>query len=94
MRSILQEEEVCWFCGQNCGLHSHHVFGGRNRKLSEKYGLKIFLCPFHHNFGKNYCIHENIEMDLMAKRFAQKHFESLYGHEKFMEVFGKNYLED
>ena len=29
---------------------------------------------------------------LMLKRDCQREFERRYGHEKFMQVFGKNYL--
>ena len=32
------------------------------------------------------------ELDLRLKRECQQRFEELYGHEKFMEVFKKNYL--
>ena len=32
---------ACWLCGRNGAsdpLDAHHIFGGANRKLSEKYG--------------------------------------------------------
>ena len=49
MDSIMQEEGICYLCGSSgiddmCGLEQHHVFGGPNRKLSERYGLKVYLC--------------------------------------------------
>jgi hypothetical protein len=34
----------------------------------------------------------NKEADLRLKRVAQITFEAKYSHEKWMEVFGKNYL--
>lgn len=34
----------------------------------------------------------NRERDLLLKKYAQKIFEEEYGHEKFMEVFKRNYL--
>ena len=51
-KSIMQrgsDWDFCYICGRNhtadpCGLETHHVFGGANRKFSEKYGLKIHIC--------------------------------------------------
>lgn len=49
-KSIMQMDwDTCYLCGRNriadpCGLEEHHVFGGANRKFSEKYGLKIHIC--------------------------------------------------
>ena len=37
-------------------------------------------------------LHDHGDGDLMLEQLAQKHFEKLYGHDKFMEEFGKNYL--
>lgn len=34
------------------------------------------------------------ELDMQLKRECQKRFEELYGHDTFMDVFKKNYLED
>lgn len=37
----------CWLCGRNGTadhLDRHHVFGGANRKKSERYGLVVYLC--------------------------------------------------
>ena len=34
----------CWLCGRWGWLEEHHIFGGANRKKSEKYGLKVGLC--------------------------------------------------
>ena len=48
-KSIMQMDwDTCYLCGRNriaypCGLEEHHVFGGANRKFSEKYGLKIHI---------------------------------------------------
>ena len=47
-KSIMQENNnICYLCKANGTmdyLHWHHVFGGANRKWSEKYGLKVRLC--------------------------------------------------
>ena len=46
MKSILQREKKCWVTGDRYNLHEHHIFGGARRKLSEKYGLKVYLRCF------------------------------------------------
>lgn len=47
-KSIMQQDDnECYLCGANGTmdhLHWHHVFGGPNRKLSERYGLKVRIC--------------------------------------------------
>ena len=37
-------------------------------------------------------LHDQGIGDLHLEQLGQRHFEDKYGHEKFMEVFGKNYL--
>lgn len=37
-------------------------------------------------------VHFNRGLDMRIKQDMQRAFEKLYGHEKFMQVFGKNYL--
>ena len=89
--SILQREKECWFCGAMTGLEEHHIFAGvANRKISEKYGLKVWLCHRHHtgDGGAQY----NRDLGDQLKQIAQKRFEELYGHELWMQLIGKNYL--
>ena len=42
--------------------------------------------------GAEYSVHRNHDFDLRLKRECQERFEKLYGHEKFMEVFGKSWI--
>lgn len=91
MESIIQIHKECFMCHRTGDLHSHHIFGGSNRKWSEKYGLKIWLCPEHHNMSDN-GIHFNKALDLQIKQIAQREFEDTYTREEFMRIFGKNYL--
>lgn len=92
--SIIQSEKKCFITGSELNLHEHHIMHGTaNRKLSEKYGLKVWLRADWHNMA-SYCVHNDPELDLYLKRVAQKAFEKKYSHEKWMQVFGKNYLED
>ena len=94
MRSVIQEEKECYVCGTRTNLHSHHIFPGKpNRQLSEKRGLKVWLC-LHHHTGSNDAVHNNKELDLHLKRKAQKMYEEMYGtRDEFIQEFGRNYLD-
>ena len=42
----MMEEKRCWLCGRNGAddpLDVHHIFGGANRKLSDRFGLTVYL---------------------------------------------------
>ena len=98
MKSIIQEDkESCYLCGMSSyfePLDEHHVFGGANRKLSEMYGLKVYL---HHNrchiFHKT-AVHQNAAINNALKAKVQKIAMGHYGWttEEFIKIFGKNYL--
>ena len=100
-RSIMQrKEDVCYLCEKlyagdwHQKTEEHHVmFGTSDRKLSEHYGLKVYLCLGHHR-NSNEAVHKNHKMDLMLKQDAEKIFIEKYSKDKWMDVFGKNYLED
>ncbi len=80
----------CYVCKTTVGLHKHHVFGGPNRKWSEKYNLVVYLCQYHHTGDKG--VHFNKEFDLRLKQEFQTKFEQMHGHEMFMKVFGRDYI--
>lgn len=92
-KSIIQNDmSKCYVCGTTQNLHIHETFyGSANRKKSIEWGCYISLCGHHHNLS-NDGIHFNKELDLQVKQEAQRKFEELYGHDKFMEVFKKNRL--
>lgn len=91
MDSIIQEEKECFMCGCKNNLECHHIFGGNpNRKLSEKYGLKVYLCHEHHNEPPN-GVHFNKKIREYLQRIAQTAFETYYPQLDFVGVFGKNY---
>lgn len=92
MKSIIQNEKRCYLCGSTVNLESHHIFFGTAlRPISDKHGLKVWLCAYHHRDQKNGA-HGNREVDLYLKQKAQRAFEKKHGHEKFMEIIGRNYL--
>lgn len=101
--SIMQDKESgqCYLCRL---LHrdysiktvreEHHVMGGvANRKLSERYGLKVYLDPDHHRHGQE-AVHKNVEVANLLKKEAQKAFMRAYPDMSFREIFGKNYLTE
>lgn len=68
-QSILQEEKVCFICPRLQNLEQHHIFGGANRRWSEKYGLKVWLCPRCHRDQKE-GVHGNKEiMKIFGKNY-------------------------
>ena len=92
MKSIIQNDERCWFCGRSFSLQRHHVMAGvANRPLSERFGLWIWVCPLCHTgkFGVQY----NREKSDKLKATAQEAFEDVYGHDRWMQTFRKNYKE-
>ena len=76
MKSIIQEERCCWVC-RNPDVEEHHIFyGTANRSLSEKYGLKVYLCPLHH---RGRCgVHFNKGLDNTLKDIARIRFREAY----------------
>ena len=86
----------CWLCG-NSGpepLDRHHIFGGANRKKSEKYGLVVDLC--HHSchiFGPN-AAHQSGETARKLHEYGQRKAmdEQGWTTEDFIREFGRNYL--
>lgn len=96
-KSIMQQDDnICYLCGANGTmdyLHWHHVFGGANRKWSEKYGLKVRLCGQKcHENGPN-AVHRNKETADRLKEEAQRAFEETNGtRQDFLRIFGKNHL--
>lgn len=91
-RSIIQTEKECYVCGTTYNLHEHHcIYGTANRKQSEKYGLKVWLCLEHHTGQRG--VHHNKDLDIQLKKLAQTRFEAEYGQNiHFRDVFGKNYI--
>lgn len=99
MKSILQEKDGrCYLCMQlngdyavRGGLQEHHaVFGTAGRRLSERYGLKVYLCPQHHVIG-SMAVHNNHELAGLLQKKAQEAFEETHTHEEWMDIFGRDY---
>ena len=91
MKSIIQEEKRCWVC-RNPHVEEHHIFyGSANRALSEKYGLKVYLCPYHHR--GNCGVHFNPKLDDMLKGVAEQRFCEEYPY-NFRRLFYGDGVEE
>ena len=100
-KSIMQDKTggECYLCKRLLGIDTpaayreeHHIMHGTaNRRLSEHYGIKVYLCTYHHRSGPE-SAHRCSQTDILLKQAAQRTFERKYSREKWMEVFGRNYL--
>jgi hypothetical protein len=54
--------------------------------MADRYGLTVHLCVRCHTR-----LHDLGEHNLELERIGQQAFEKKYGHEKFMQIFGKDY---
>ena len=103
MKSIMQKKDGrCYLCelidqdySRKEYLEEHHViYGTSARKLSEKYGLKVYLCEKHHRTGGMDAVHQNPLLSSMLKDKAQRIFEEVNPDLSFNEIFGKNYKSE
>ena len=95
-KTILQTSKQCYFCDSQIWLEEHHVFNGNpNRTLSEKYGLKVWLCHEHHNQPPN-GVHFNASINQWLKATTQQKAMEYYGWDvdTFRSKFGKNYIKE
>ena len=93
MDSVLQQNKECWICHTTQNLECHHcIHGTANRKMAEKYGLKVWLCNYHHTGSKD-SVHQNKDRDDFFKRYAQAYYEEHFGsRDDWRRDFGKSYL--
>lgn len=93
MKSIIQNNRrgICYICKSVTQTEEHHIFGAANRRWSERYGLKVYLCPYCHRDNKN-GVHGNKEAADQLHRIGQSAFEREHTRQEFMQIFGKNYL--
>lgn len=107
MKSIMHNKAdmTCYLCMElhseystQTGLEEHHVIYGRGKRvLSEKYGLKVYLCHRHHRDSPESIHHNtknNLSLDYMLKERAQQAFEECFPELSFIQIFGKKYTEN
>lgn len=80
-------------CNSNHIVERHHIFGGANRKKSEKYKLTIYLCFEHHRHTIT-GVHSDGELMLKMHQYGQRKFMEEQGKtaDEFRNIFGRNYL--
>ena len=92
MKSVFCDEPVCYICQRSTNVQHHIIEGNGRRPISERLGLKVYLCPPHHNMS-DAGVHFNKELDLQLKRMAQEYYEEHYGtREDFIKDFIQSYL--
>ena len=92
LHSVFTEDmDHCMFTG--CApVERHHIFGGANKKNSEKRGFIAPLRPDLHPNGV-FAGKDAKAVDLRLKTMAQEYYESHYGsREDFIKEFGKSVL--
>ena len=91
--SVIFKNDTCFLCGLPY-TETHHIFHGTaNRKISDRYGYVVRLCPKHHTGDAG--VHFNRELDLFFMKKAQEHFEKNHGsRQDFIKVFGKSFMEE
>lgn len=89
--SIMQNDKASYLSGRTDWLEKHHIFGGANRKLSEKYGLWVWLTHDEHN-EPPHGVHHNIQAMRELQKQGQLAFMAAYPDKDFQAIFGRNYL--
>ena len=95
MKSIMQDEKICYRCGTTIGLEKHHIFyGSANRRLSEEDGCFIYLCRQHHTGMGG--VHYNPKVDATIKERCERKYCEVYGKSiaDFVKRYGKNYIDE
>ena len=91
MKSVIlnDSEEKCYLCGSYTWIEEHHIFGGPDRKVAEKYGLKVHLC---HNCHDRVHGKDGKPLMQMLHEIGQRAYEETYDRDKFRKEFRKSYL--
>ena len=85
-------DDVCDICGTPYAELHEVFFGNPDARLSQDWGMQVRLCYYHHRRHVT-GVHHNEKLDQKYKKEFQQKFEDEHGHDKFMEVFGTNYLK-
>ena len=95
MESILNtSKNQCYSCHASGNTELHRIiFGSGMRKISDDNGLTCYLCPECHRgtdgvHGKN-----GDELNRILKKEVQEAYEAIHGHEAWMKLIGRNYID-
>ncbi|MGN0481296.1 MAG: hypothetical protein ACI4EV_06975 [Lachnospiraceae bacterium] len=101
MKSIMhnKKDKTCYLCLMLHGdispkqTQEHHcIFGTAGRAVSERLGLKVYLCLAHHTAGPE-AVHNNAHNALILKMRAQEAYERTHSRDEWMAAVGRNYLD-
>lgn len=83
-------ENVCFRCGKNrnAGLEKHHVYGGPNRKLSDKDGMWVMLCAECHRTGKDSAHNDAKTMHWLHDKAREAYLDA-HTEQEFLERYGR-----
>ena len=84
--SIMQTIKECYLTGRVDNLQQHHIFPGRRRKASDKWGCWVWLTGDAHTGHDG--VHSNPDKLRQLQEACRERFVELYGEAKFIEVFG------
>lgn len=84
----MQDSRYCYITGRTDHLDKHHIFTGIRRKAAEQWGCWCYLTHDVHMAAHQ----RQPELLNQLRQECQERFEAIHGHEKFMQIFGKNYL--
>ena len=94
-KSILSNSYECFVCGFPYHLHRHHIYGGIGRRqISEEHGFWVYLCGYHHNLSDEGVHSDRKVLDQKLKKWCQSKFEETHTRDEFMQLIGRNYLDD
>lgn len=92
LTSVFTDNMDCCIYTGSYIVERHHIFGGSNRKKSEKYGFVVPLRPDFHPNGVRFN-RKNGDIDTKLKTMAQTYYEEHIGsREEFRKEFGKSWL--
>lgn len=86
---MLTTNKRCYFCGKP-EVQLHHIYGGCNRKISDRNGFTVWLCVEHHTGNKG--VHNCEQLSLVLKQRQQEQFEETHTRQEFIKLIGRNYL--
>ena len=96
MESIIDNDRAdrCYMCHKQGRTELHHIYFGKNRKISDKHGFVVHLCRRCHREEIGVHGREGYLMDIHLKKACQLKYEEEHTRQEFMALIGCNYLDD
>lgn len=100
------QKGVCFWCDRIAPTQLHHIFFGNGlRKISDREGLTVYLCPdchegtygVHGKYGKtlNYTLKEMAQEEWERRyleRYPYKNHAEMAAREEFRRMMGRSWL--